>query len=266
MDGKLYGSGWNKQPADPRDQHLSLYLAYRPALPAKVDLRADQTPVYDQGAEGCCGGFSTRSVIEYDAKRLGYLPPGGFSPAFIYYEARALEGIDPKNHVPYVNEDSGINLRDACKVLLHQGVSPYADDPYVVGGYATPPSQRAMTDAQPYKILAYASLTSLLDMKNCLTSLGDFVIGLPIFKEIFNAPKGVVPVPPPGEKAKGGHALCVVGYDDSKGWLIFKNSWNTNWGEAGYGYLPYAYVSRFLAQGLLEAWRVIPRGKLPSGP
>ncbi len=265
-DGRLYGFGWNKQPDDKRDHHLSRYLAYKPALPTKVDLRPDQTPVYDQGTEGCCGGFSTRSMIEYEAKRGGYLPPGGFSPAFIYYEARALEGVDLTTNVPFVNEDSGINLRDACRVLLHQGVSPYADDVYVVGGYATPPSQQAINDAQSYKILAYASLTSLLDMKNCLASLGDFIIGITVYKGIFNAPNGVVPVPAAGEKSAGGHALCVVGYDDSKGWLIFKNSWSASWGDAGYGYLPYAYVSMLIAQAHLEAWRVNPRGKLPSGP
>jgi hypothetical protein len=32
----------------------------------------------------------------------------------------------------------------------------------------------------------------------------------------------------------GGHAVVIVGWDDSSGCWICKNSWDTNWGEEGY--------------------------------
>ena len=37
------------------------------------------------------------------------------------------------------------------------------------------------------------------------------------------------------------HGICIVGWDDSVGdgcWIV-KNSWGTNWGLDGYGYVPY---------------------------
>jgi Papain family cysteine protease len=37
----------------------------------------------------------------------------------------------------------------------------------------------------------------------------------------------------------GGHFLLVVGYDDSQGCWIVKNSWGTGWGEGGFGRIAY---------------------------
>jgi C1A family cysteine protease len=60
--------------------------------------------------------------------------------------------------------------------------------------------------------------------------------------------KGEIPFPTEGDSLEGGHAVLAVGYDDArkigkhKGALLIRNSWGTGWGEAGYGWLPYAYV------------------------
>ena len=42
---------------------------------------------------------------------------------------------------------------------------------------------------------------------------------------------------------KGGHAVSIVGYDDSKNAWLIRNSWNTAWGEAGFGWVDYDDVS-----------------------
>ena len=38
------------------------------------------------------------------------------------------------------------------------------------------------------------------------------------------------------------HAVGCVGYDDSRSAFIIRNSWGADWGEAGYGFMPYAYM------------------------
>ena len=57
-----------------------------------------------------------------------------------------------------------------------------------------------------------------------------------------------------------GHAVVAVGFDDSieigpsKGAFIIRNSWGEEWGENGYGYLPYDYLLNGLA---LDWWALI---------
>ena len=45
------------------------------------------------------------------------------------------------------------------------------------------------------------------------------------------------------EQVLGGHAVMCVGYDDTNQWFIVRNSWGTDWGDGGYFYMPYAYMT-----------------------
>ena len=76
-------------------------------------------------------------------------------------------------------------------------------------------------------------------------------MGIPCFREFFYAGlNGVVPYPANPDEIYGGHALCVIGYDDSKQRVMFKNSWGEEWGNYGYGSVPYQYINDFL----WDAW------------
>jgi C1A family cysteine protease len=41
--------------------------------------------------------------------------------------------------------------------------------------------------------------------------------------------------------ARGGHAICVVGYTKDKRFIV-RNSWGTNWGDDGFAYASEAYI------------------------
>lgn len=43
--------------------------------------------------------------------------------------------------------------------------------------------------------------------------------------------------------AEGGHAVVIVGYDDTEQCFIVKNSWGTGWGESGYFRIAYSQVT-----------------------
>jgi hypothetical protein len=62
-----------------------------------------------------------------------------------------------------------------------------------------------------------------------------------------------IPYRPTFDSYRGGQAALAVGYDDQKdtspkGAILIRNSWGETWGDAGYGWLPYAYVEQQLAK------------------
>ena len=48
---------------------------------------------------------------------------------------------------------------------------------------------------------------------------------------------------PSNEDCLGGHAVMVCGYDDTAQHWIVRNSWGSHWGDNGYFYLPYPYLT-----------------------
>ena len=68
-------------------------------------------------------------------------------------------------------------------------------------------------------------------MKQCLASGFPFVIGFQVYQSFESdqvASTGIVPMPDVNnEQLLGGHAVLVVGYDDSNQWFIVRNSWGS---------------------------------------
>ena len=68
----------------------------------------------------------------------------------------------------------------------------------------------------------------------------------------------------------GGHAMLLVGYVDDEsvlggGYFIIRNSWGGDWGEDGYGKLPYAYAELFITSAMTIIRRpVATAGNLSS--
>jgi C1A family cysteine protease len=43
------------------------------------------------------------------------------------------------------------------------------------------------------------------------------------------------------QQVEGGHSMALVGYDDQHRVFIVRNSFGTDWGDQGYGYLSYDF-------------------------
>lgn len=74
-------------------------------------------------------------------------------------------------------------------------------------------------------------------------------------------------------KETGGHAILIAGFDDDKvihnpkdeqevtrGAFLFQNSWGSEWGESGFGWLPYEYVRN----GLVDDVWTLSRARLSN--
>ena len=106
--------------------------------------------------------------------------------------------------------------------------------------------------AAQYKASAYFNLGKELGQwRAWLASAGPIMAGVRVDAtwDAANATHGILDAFQPNT-VRGGHAICIVGYDDKARLFKFKNSWSDKWGAKGYGYLPYDYMKKHL----MDAW------------
>jgi C1A family cysteine protease len=221
---------------DQRD-FLFSELNLKPTLPASIDLRATCSPIEDQGNLGSCTANALAGALEFLEDKDKILMTR-MSRLFIYYNERALEGT--------VSSDSGAAIRDGIKSLIKQGCCPETEWPYVISKFASKPPTKCYTDGLMHAVQAYYRVQTLTDMKTCLSLAFPFVFGITVYSNFESAhatATGIIPIPAKHEQVLGGHALLCVGYNDTKQQFVFRNSWGTSWGDKGYGYIPYAYLS-----------------------
>ena len=235
---RLRGYGWQKDLPDQRDFSYAAPSPSLAPLPAKVDLRPQCPPVYDQGQLGSCTANAIGGAIQFERlkQKLADFAP---SRLFIYYNERAMENT--------VASDSGAQIRDGIKSVAAQGDCPETEWPYTITKFKTKPSVACYTNALKYKVISYQRITqSLAQLKGCLASGYPFVFGFTVYESFESATvakSGHAPLPKSNETVVGGHAVVAVGYDDVKQWFVVRNSWGAGWGMKGYFTLPYAYVT-----------------------
>lgn len=238
MSFRVSRYGWVPDLPDHRDQ---LYVApweVVGVLPARVDLRPECPPVYDQGRLGSCTANALAAAIEFDRlkQRLNDFTP---SRLFIYYNERVIEHS--------VDSDSGAMIRDGIKSVARQGDCPETEWPYVISKFKTKPPKQCYADALKYKVVSYQRLRQALgQLKGCLASRYPFLFGFSVYESFESAQvarTGHASLPKSGEAVIGGHAVVGVGYDDARQWFVVRNSWGAGWGMRGYFTLPYAYVT-----------------------
>jgi C1A family cysteine protease len=230
--------GWIPDVPDARDHQFM--SAIPPAkLPPKVDLRSKCPPVLDQGDLGSCTANAIANAHFFDQmKQLGGtdFPP---SRLFIYYNERVMEGT--------VTSDSGAMIRDGFKSIAKIGVCPEASWPYHIAVFTKRPPSQCYTDALRHQALSYARvLQTTTQMKGCLAQGYPFVYGFSVYESFESdevAKTGIVPAPKAQEQLLGGHAVLCVGYDDATRRFTTMNSWGEEWGDNGFFYIPYSYLT-----------------------
>jgi C1A family cysteine protease len=245
-----------KEKRDLRDYHFmsSTFKAIQ-ELPPSVDLRAQLSPIVDQGSLGSCTANAIVSGLrEYELLQEKAAPFMPLSRLYLYWHERKLEG--------HVDEDSGAYIRDGMKVLQKRGVCPEADYPYLPSHFTDTPTAQAEEDAKPFRISEYHRVHDLVAMKAALAEGLPVVIGIQLYESFESeavAHTGKIPMPKrTKERVLGGHAMLAVGYKDKspslpdQGYVIVRNSWGEQWGDEGYCYIPYKMMRD--SEIVLDMW------------
>lgn len=295
MENNSFGMGWLKDYPDIRDYHvdydtvsekmknngqndsvktmlkkLNMPKKIPVKAPASADIRAWCSPVENQGGLGSCTANAAAGIIEYYERRAfgKYIDA---SRLFIYKTTRDLLGW---------TGDTGAYLRSTMGSLALFGAAQEKYWPYVISHFDIEPSAFLYAMAKDYQALVYYRLdplgtptsTTLDSIKLHILAGIPSMFGFTCYSSLWSAVGGKIPFPQSGEHVIGGHAVDVVGFDDSlvitngsvrtTGALLIRNSWGPTWGISGYGYLPYEYVLRGLAN---DFWVLISNAWVDSG-
>jgi C1A family cysteine protease len=230
-----------KSKPDARDYGVAR-LSLPKTIPSAIDLTEWCGPVRDQGDLGACTAFAGTAMTEFLWRRYKNRKPN-FSPLYLYYQERALDGDRSKG-------DTGSTGRTCVKALNQFGVCLEATDPYNPSAFQHSPTVAESQEAILYRSGAYHAITNVQDMKACLASGYGFIAGFNVydsFESAALAKTGLMPVPDRGrESLLGGHEVFFCGYDDSVecpgasvGAFKAQNSWGTAWARSGFFWFPY---------------------------
>ena len=206
---------------------------FRSYIPPQTDLSPRFPAIRSQGDQGSCVAWATgyymRTYYENIQGKNNDVP---FSPAYIY------------NQIKLGNCDQGSRISDALKLMTTKGIVPLKSFPYSDASCSTPPSIANEKLAQSYKIKDWSRVnhTDIEDLRGTLSRGHPVIFGMRVgqaFDE-FEGGKIFDTVTP---KDGFGHAMVLVGYDDTRSAFKLANSWGPSWGDQGYAWLSYeAYL------------------------
>jgi C1A family cysteine protease len=228
--------------ADLRDAALVLPNYYTGILPASHSL--NMPPVGDQKKQGSCIAFSAGyAVMGYYINRSSngnYSATYLASPKFLYNQCK-------------ISSDcmSGSNYPRALSVLKDKGICTWADMPYNDAECSQQPTISQLNFAARYRLRSwsYIPLTNIDILKRYLMSGYPLMVAISVYDNLFgysgglyNSFSGV---------SKGGHAVCIVGYNENSRAFKIQNSWGSGWGDNGNFWVTYDFLAHQLA---LEKW------------
>lgn len=198
--------------------------------------------VYDQGqlgsctANAFCGAYRIMENIK--TGNVSFEP----SRLYLYYYERLLENT--------VNEDSGADVIDGESYVKQNGICSETSWPYDITKYTVQPPANCTTEAVNHKISSYQTIpidnNLINNIRQSIDNQTPVLIAISVFDSFesdFTAQTGMVTIPKPNEQSLGGHEMCLVGYTDSKKLFTVLNSWGPNWGNGGFCYIPYDYLT-----------------------
>ncbi len=221
-------------------------------LPEMVNLAAFAPTRQNQGKQGSCvawsSAYAARTILEAASTRQD---PNSiaYSPAYMY-NAIALEDCQ------------GSYIQKAMEFMQQNGAVRYQDFKYDENDCSRQANGTLIQQGQQNKIQGFHRLTETDDVnginiraiKEHLAKDAPVVIGMMVGGTFMQRMLGQKVWHPNAEDKEmtgfGGHAMCVIGYDDriEGGAFQIMNSWGNEWGQNGIGFVRYADFKEFVRE------------------
>ena len=263
-DQYSFGAQLNETEYDKALVYEPLSLNNRTGLPSQVSLEQFSPTPLHQGRQGSCSGWA----CAYGARTISFARATGqnpnsvaFSPSFLYNQI-ARPGCQ------------GAFLRDAMEAMRRIGSVPFSDFGYTDQTCQISPDLSLRGAATQYRIKGYTRLsrgpgdyaTNSSSVKQHLAQGAPVIIGMMVGSSFQHQMMGEALWRPSRADyagvGLGGHAMCVVGYDDDVAGGAFRvlNSWGRDWGDDGFVWITYDDFDHFTK----EAFGIYPEAEARS--
>jgi len=241
-----YGAGLNFNDSEYKTVKKKAVLtrSLYSTLPSSYSLKKYAPIPKSQGQYGTCVGWSTAyagmTILESISKNRtnkSVTTSNTFSPGFIYKQIKSSNDVSCK---------FGSSIKEALTIMQTKGVCKYSD--MLETNCPSYISPTVFNKASSYKITDFAKIFSMFDskeykikaVKKSLSENNPVIIGMNLPKSFYKA-KDVWKPTESSSLTYGGHAMCVIGYDDNKSGGSFEimNSWGTDWGNSGFIWITY---------------------------
>jgi hypothetical protein len=206
------------------------------------EFELDNLPtIKNQFAVNSCVAHSSSSILEwFDQKETNKCCK--LSTDFIY----GMQGVD------FNRLESGMYLRDACKIVQKRGDCLYKTVPHNIEmpecyeNLKNILNEEIYGEALTHKVGSYAKCKTSEDVKYALMKYSPVLISIKWHSYSGMLEDGTIYFNTDSDY--GYHAVMVYGFNE-KGWLC-QNSWGEEWGNKGRFILPYEH-------GFVEAWSFV---------
>lgn len=233
-------------------------------LPEAISLLKYAPPRGDQGQQGSCVAWSSAYAAQTILTAAAtHDDPGAiaFSPSYLYNQIR-------------LEDCQGSYVQRAMEAMQRNGGVPLSEYPYTDQDCSRVPGEAIKQQGRQNAIHGFTRLTSGDDInaisiravKEHLAKDAPVVIGMMVGNSFMQEMAGRELWTPQGLDASqagmGGHAMCVIGYDDNKfdGAFQIMNSWGSQWGNNGIAWVRYRDFKTYVK----EAYGIDPLPKRTS--
>jgi len=237
IDVSKFGKGGLLRDLSVKDYRFEL-LPQAPTLPEEYEIKFEGK-IKNQGTSSSC----VSQAVSYYAEVLNYLETKSWvslSPRYLY------SAVWQK---PY----GGSYTKDNMAIVCNKGIAPEENVPSYKQGQ--PPDEEFMRQKDDIDIFDdYAALTYVSEKYFTWDNTN-----IDLYKQAILRGNGCVAIcwgnnylwqnarillPDNRQQLNWLHGVYFVGWNDKKREFKFLNSWGENWGDNGFGYLPYEYIER----------------------
>ena len=179
-----------------------------------------------------------------------------------FVRGRQLDGTYPGDRA------TGIWGTTGMRIARGWGSVSEDDWPYSAGLEQWPPVEPPGLDekAKRNRIQYYQRIHDALECKWAIMNWGPVQASFEVTEQWFNAKDGIIEMPNEKTPFIGSHCVSFTGYSDEEEMFNFANSWGEEWGQGGFGKLPYDYFDKWMLDIYTRAPRRFAFPPIAPGP